>query len=161
MHHPNSFFPKVCWGIRATDAVGVDVSQLSLNRVRIPKTTFVEEGRWGRDLWVRQGAPTLSRIDGDCVAYAANHVTDPGPQAPLNIGEARGVDQHRGMGRLLSSHIPDRARDNECAHRSHKAARQHIDRMVDLVLQRQDILTILNQPDVTVARLEEHFLRSE
>ena len=83
------------------------------------------------------------------------------PQPPLHIGEARGVDQHRGMRRLLAPRIADRPGDDEGAHGLDQAFGQHIDRMVDLVLHRQDILVVVDQPDVPVAGIEKHLLRAE
>jgi hypothetical protein len=62
------------------------------------------------------------------------------------IREARCVDQHGRMRGLLSPRIPDGPGNDEGAHRTHEAFWQHIDRMVDLVLQRQNVLVVIDQP---------------
>ena len=62
---------------------------------------------------------------------------------------------------LLAPRIPDRPGNDEGAHRPHEAFGQHIDRMVDLVLHRQDVLVVVDQANMLVAGIEEDLLRAE
>src|SRR5208337_157311 len=68
-HHPDSLVPEVSASVGAADAVGVDMRQLTLDRIRVPKAAFVQNGRGGRTEAVRrhlvlfEAEPSKRRID--------------------------------------------------------------------------------------------------
>ena len=65
------------------------------------------------------------------------------------------------MCRLLTPRVADRPRDDESTHCLHQTAGQHVDRMVDLVLHREDVLVVFNQSNVAVAGIQKYFLCPE
>ncbi|MCY1246250.1 hypothetical protein D9M72_594640 [compost metagenome] len=65
------------------------------------------------------------------------------------------------MRRLLTSCIADCTRDDEGAHGPNEAVWQHINRLVDLVLHRQNVLVVVDQADVPAAGIEENLLSAK
>ncbi len=113
------------------------------------------------NLGVAESGAPLRAIHSNRVPHAVDDIGHPRPQTPLDIGEARGVDQHRGMCRLLAPRIPDRPGDDKSAHGTDQAFRQHVDLIVDLVLHRKDVFVVVNQTDMPFAGIEKHLLRPE
>ena len=62
---------------------------------------------------------------------------------------------------LLTSHIANRARNDKGTQRTDQTAGERIDRMINLVLHRQDVFVVVDEADVTVAGVEEDLLCSE